>query len=65
MRAAEQLPRSITSMALHGGGQEEPMMVAGVITGVTGARAGRWVSGPSSTKGAMYGISWSIACRRS
>ena len=37
------------------------MMVAGVITGVTGARAGRWVSGPSSTQGAMYGISWSIA----
>jgi hypothetical protein len=37
------------------------MIVAGVITGVTGARAGRWVSGPSSTQGAMYGISWSIA----
>jgi hypothetical protein len=37
------------------------MIVAGVVTGVTGARAGRWVSGKSSTQGAMYGISWSIA----
>ena len=37
------------------------MIAAGIITGVTGARAGRWVSGPSSTQGAMYGISWSIA----
>jgi hypothetical protein len=37
------------------------MIVAGVVTGVTGARAGRWVSGPSSRQGAMYGITWSIA----
>ena len=37
------------------------MIGAGVVTGITGARAGRWVSGPSSTQGAMYGISWSIA----
>jgi hypothetical protein len=34
---------------------------AGVVAGITGARAGRWVSGKSSSQGAMYGISWSIA----
>jgi len=37
------------------------MIAAGAITGITGARAGRWVRGPSSTQGAMYGISWAIA----
>jgi hypothetical protein len=37
------------------------LIVAGAVTGIVGARAGRWVSGPSSTQGAMYGISWSIA----
>ena len=37
------------------------MIAAGIVTGITGARAGRWVSGPSSSQGAMYGISWSIA----
>jgi hypothetical protein len=34
---------------------------AGVITGVYGARAGRYVTGPSSQQGAMYGITWSVA----
>ena len=37
------------------------LIAAGVVTGITGARAGRWISGPSSAQGAMYGISWSIA----
>lgn len=36
-------------------------MLAGLISGINGARAGRHVSGPSSAQGAMYGISWSIA----
>ncbi len=36
------------------------MIVAGVVTGVLGARAGRDVSGPSSRQGAMYGITWSV-----
>jgi hypothetical protein len=36
-------------------------MAAGVFTGIHGARTGRWVSGPSSRQGAMYGIAWSIA----
>ena len=35
--------------------------LAGIITGVVGARAGRQVSGPSSRQGAMYGITWSVA----
>jgi hypothetical protein len=35
--------------------------VAGIITGVVGARAGRLVSGPTSRQGAMYGITWSVA----
>jgi hypothetical protein len=35
--------------------------VAGIITGVAGARAGRQVSGPSSRQGAMYGFTWSVA----
>jgi hypothetical protein len=37
------------------------MIVAGVVTGVTGARASRGITGPSTTQGTMYGISWSIA----
>jgi hypothetical protein len=36
-------------------------IVAGVVTGVTGARASRGITGPSATQGAMYGITWSIA----
>jgi hypothetical protein len=35
--------------------------VAGIVTGVAGARAGRQVSGPSSRQGAMYGFTWSVA----
>jgi hypothetical protein len=35
--------------------------LAGIITGVVGARAGRQVSGPSSRQGAMYGFTWSVA----
>ncbi|AGZ38599.1 hypothetical protein [Actinoplanes friuliensis] len=35
--------------------------LAGIVTGVVGARAGRQVSGPSSRQGAMYGITWSVA----
>jgi hypothetical protein len=37
------------------------IMAAGAITGIYGARAGRWVTGPSTRQGALYGISWSIA----
>ena len=37
------------------------MIGAGIFSGVYGARAGRWVSGKSSTQGAMYGFTWSIA----
>lgn len=37
------------------------MIVAGIITGIHGARAGRWISGPSSRQGAMYGFTWTIA----
>jgi hypothetical protein len=37
------------------------VLAAGIVTGVTGARAGRWVSGPSASQGAMYGVSWSVA----
>ena len=36
-------------------------LLAGVISGVNGARSSRHVSGPSNAQGAMYGISWSIA----
>jgi hypothetical protein len=35
--------------------------LAGIITGIVGARAGRQVSGPSSRQGAMYGFTWSVA----
>ncbi len=35
--------------------------LAGIITGVVGARAGRQVSGPSARQGAMYGFTWSVA----
>ncbi len=37
------------------------MMAAGLVTGVAGARAGRWVIGRSSRQSAMYAIAWSIA----
>jgi hypothetical protein len=37
------------------------IMIAGVITGVVGARASRQVTGPSSRQGAMYGMTWSVA----
>jgi hypothetical protein len=37
------------------------MIAAGVVTGVAGARAGRWISGPSSRQGVLYGIAWSVA----
>ncbi|RSM64832.1 transporter [Actinoplanes sp. ATCC 53533] len=35
--------------------------LAGVITGVVGARAGRLITGPTSRQGAMYGFTWSVA----
>jgi hypothetical protein len=35
--------------------------LAGITTGVVGARASRQVSGPSSRQGAMYGFTWSVA----
>jgi hypothetical protein len=34
---------------------------AGITTGIVGARAGRYITGPSSTQGAMYGITWFVA----
>jgi hypothetical protein len=37
------------------------ILAAGVVTGVTGARAGRYVTGPTSEQGLMYGITWSVA----
>jgi hypothetical protein len=37
------------------------MIGAGIVTGVAGARAGRWISGPSSRQGILYGITWSVA----
>jgi hypothetical protein len=37
------------------------IIAAGITTGIVGARAGRYVTGPSSTQGAMYGITWSVA----
>ncbi|MEV6494186.1 transporter [Actinoplanes sp. NPDC051633] len=37
------------------------IFAAGIYTGVRGARSGRWVTGPSSRQGAMYGITWSVA----
>jgi hypothetical protein len=37
------------------------LLTAGVITGVSGARAARLVTGPSSRQGQMYGLAWSIA----
>jgi hypothetical protein len=35
--------------------------LAGIVTGIVGARASRQVSGPSSRQGAMYGFTWSVA----
>jgi hypothetical protein len=37
------------------------IIAAGITTGIVGARAGSYVSGPSSQQGAMYGITWSVA----
>jgi hypothetical protein len=37
------------------------IITAGITTGIVGARAGRYVTGPSSVQGAMYGITWSVA----
>jgi hypothetical protein len=37
------------------------ILAAGITTGVYGARAGRYVTGPTSRQGAMYGITWSVA----
>jgi hypothetical protein len=37
------------------------IVAAGVITGIGGARAGRYVTGPTSQQGAMYGITWFVA----
>jgi hypothetical protein len=37
------------------------IITAGIVTGITGARAGRQVSGPTSEQGLMYGITWSVA----
>ena len=37
------------------------LMAAGIVTGVAGARAGRWVSGASSRQGILYGVTWSVA----
>jgi hypothetical protein len=37
------------------------MTLAGITTGIVGARAGRQVSGPTSRQGAMYGFTWSVA----
>jgi len=37
------------------------IVTAGAITGVYGARAGRYLTGPSAQQGAMYGITWSVA----
>jgi hypothetical protein len=35
--------------------------LAGITTGIVGARAARQTSGPTSRQGAMYGITWSVA----
>ena len=37
------------------------MIAAGIVTGVAGTRAGRWVAGPSSRQGILYGVTWSVA----
>jgi hypothetical protein len=37
------------------------MTLAGITTGIVGARAGRQTSGPSSRQGAMYGFTWSVS----
>jgi hypothetical protein len=37
------------------------ILAAGITTGIYGARAGRYITGPSSQQGAMYGITWSVA----
>jgi hypothetical protein len=37
------------------------IIAAGISTGIAGVRAGRYVSGPSSAQGAMYGITWFVA----
>jgi hypothetical protein len=37
------------------------IVAAGITTAIAGTRAGRYISGPSSTQGAMYGITWTVA----
>ena len=37
------------------------MIAAGIVTGVAGARAGRWISGSSARQSTLYGITWSVA----
>jgi hypothetical protein len=37
------------------------MTAAGIVTGVAGARAGRWITGSSNRQSALYGITWSVA----
>jgi hypothetical protein len=37
------------------------LFAAGVVSAVSGTRAGRAVSGRSSSQGAMYGITWAVA----
>lgn len=37
------------------------IIAAGIASGINGARAGTHVSGPSSERGLMYGITWAVA----
>jgi hypothetical protein len=37
------------------------LMMAGIVAGIVGGRAGRHVAGPSSRQGWMYGLTWTIA----
>jgi hypothetical protein len=37
------------------------LLLAGVVAGITGGRAGRHVAGPSSRQGLLYGLTWTIA----
>jgi hypothetical protein len=37
------------------------LLLAGVITGIVGHRSGRHMEGPSSRRGAMIGVTWSVA----
>jgi hypothetical protein len=55
-RVLVRLPEWLPLVALLG-----LTMAAGIVTGVAGARAGRWISGTSSRQGILYGITWSVA----